>query len=46
MMMIAGLVGLSTYVYAGPVAMELYEALTGLQQEKVQDSFGWIVPVT
>lgn len=31
---------------AGPVAMELYEALTGVQQELVQDKFGWVVPVT
>ena len=30
----------------GPVAMELYEALTGVQQEMVQDKFGWVVPVT
>lgn len=30
---------------AGPVATELLEALTGVQQEKVQDSFGWVVPV-
>lgn len=31
---------------AGPVAMELYEALTGVQQELIQDQFGWVVPVT
>lgn len=30
---------------AGPVATELLEALTGVQQEKIQDSFGWVVPV-
>lgn len=30
---------------AGPVATELLDALTGVQQEKVQDSFGWVVPV-
>ncbi|KAL3154924.1 hypothetical protein ABBQ38_011458 [Trebouxia sp. C0009 RCD-2024] len=29
----------------GPVATELYDALTGVQQEKIQDSFGWVVPV-
>ena len=28
-----------------PVALELYEALTGLQQEKLPDSFGWVYPV-
>jgi hypothetical protein len=31
---------------AGVVALELYEALTGLQQEKIEDPFGgWVVPV-
>lgn len=30
---------------AGPVATELYDALTGVQQEKIEDSFGWVVPV-
>jgi hypothetical protein len=31
---------------AGAVALELYEALTGLQQEKIEDPFGgWVVPV-
>ncbi|GAB4817956.1 hypothetical protein N2152v2_005002 [Parachlorella kessleri] len=29
----------------GKVALELYEALTGLQQEKADDPFGWVVPV-
>ncbi|KAL4419156.1 hypothetical protein ABPG77_009132 [Micractinium sp. CCAP 211/92] len=28
-----------------PVALELYDQLTGLQQEKYDDPFGWIVPV-
>ncbi|KAL6773728.1 hypothetical protein ACKKBG_A22230 [Auxenochlorella protothecoides x Auxenochlorella symbiontica] len=26
----------------GPVALELYEALTGLQQERTEDPFGWV----
>lgn len=30
---------------AGPVALELYQALTGLQQEKSEDPFGWVAPV-
>ena len=25
-----------------PVALDLYEALTGLQQEKTEDPFGWV----
>lgn len=25
-----------------PVALELYEALTGLQQERTEDPFGWV----
>ncbi|KAK9807059.1 hypothetical protein WJX72_012278 [[Myrmecia] bisecta] len=29
----------------GPVALEIYEALTSLQQEKAEDPFGWVVPV-
>lgn len=29
----------------GPVAKELYAALTDVQQEKVKDNFGWVVPV-
>jgi branched-chain amino acid aminotransferase len=29
----------------GKVALELYETLTGLQQEKLPDSFGWVYPV-
>lgn len=29
----------------GPVALELYEALTGLQQESTEDAFGWVHPV-
>ena len=29
----------------GPVALELYEQLTGLQQEKLEDPFGWVHPV-
>lgn len=29
----------------GPVALELYDQLTGLQQEKYEDPFGWIAPV-
>lgn len=28
-----------------PVALELYEALTGLQQEALPDPYGWVVPV-
>lgn len=28
-----------------PVALELYEQLTGLQQERLPDPFGWVVPV-
>ena len=32
--------------YAGPVATELYGALTDVQQEKVKDSYGWVFPVT
>jgi len=28
-----------------PVALELYEALTGLQQEALEDPYGWVVPV-
>lgn len=34
-----------TPLHAGAVALELYEALTGLQQEKTADPFGWVVPV-
>lgn len=30
----------------GPVATELYGALTDVQQEKVKDSYGWVFPVT
>lgn len=30
---------------AGAVALELYTALTSLQQEKAEDPFGWVVPV-
>ena len=30
---------------AGSVATELYDALTGVQQEKIQDTFDWVVPV-
>lgn len=29
----------------GPVALEMYEALTSLQQERSDDPFGWVVPV-
>ena len=28
-----------------PVALEMYEALTSLQQERSDDAFGWVVPV-
>lgn len=28
----------------GDVALQLYEALTGLQQEKLEDPFGWVYP--
>ena len=31
---------------AGPVATELYTALTDVQQEKVADQHSWVVPVT
>lgn len=30
---------------AGPVALELYKALTELQQEVAEDPFGWVYPV-
>lgn len=30
---------------AGPVALELYETLTGIQQERLEDPFGWVFPV-
>lgn len=29
----------------GPVTLELYEALTALQQERAPDDFGWVVPI-
>lgn len=29
----------------GPVTLELYEALTAIQQERAPDDFGWVVPV-
>ena len=29
----------------GSVALELYDQLTGLQQERYPDPFGWVVPV-
>jgi hypothetical protein len=29
----------------GKVALELYEALTALQQERAEDPFGWVDPV-
>lgn len=29
----------------GPVALELYDQLTGLQQERYADPFGWVYPV-
>ncbi len=29
----------------GEVALQLYAALTALQQEEAQDPFGWVVPV-
>lgn len=28
-----------------PVALELYDQLTGLQQERYPDPFGWVYPV-
>lgn len=28
-----------------PVALELYDQLTGLQQERYADPFGWVYPV-
>jgi branched-chain amino acid aminotransferase len=30
---------------AGPVALEMYTALTDLQAERADDPFGWVVPV-
>jgi branched-chain amino acid aminotransferase len=30
---------------AGPVALELYDQLTGIQQERYPDPFGWVLPV-
>ena len=30
---------------AGPVALELYEALTSIQQQRAEDTFGWVVEV-
>jgi branched-chain amino acid aminotransferase len=39
----------NTMVYCeeqiGPVARELYNTLTGIQKEKIEDSFGWLRPV-
>lgn len=29
----------------GKVSLEMYEALTSLQQERAEDPFGWVVPV-
>lgn len=29
----------------GPVALRLYDALTGIQQERLEDPFGWVHPV-
>ncbi len=30
---------------AGPVALEMYSALTDIQTEKADDKFGWVYPV-
>ena len=30
---------------AGPVALELYEALTSIQQQRAEDPFGWVMEV-
>ena len=30
---------------AGKVTLELYEALTAIQQQSSPDPFGWVVPV-
>jgi len=30
---------------AGPVALELYEALTSIQQQRADDPFDWVVEV-
>jgi len=30
----------------GPVTLELYDQLTGLQTERYEDKFGWVYPVT
>jgi branched-chain amino acid aminotransferase len=29
----------------GSVALELYDQLTGIQQERYEDPFGWVLPV-
>lgn len=29
----------------GPVALDMYESLTGIQTEKIDDMFNWVVPV-
>lgn len=31
---------------AGPIALELYQALTDIQLERAEDPFGWVYPVT
>ena len=33
------------YADAGPVALEIYNALTKLQLEEEEDPFGWVHPV-
>jgi hypothetical protein len=30
---------------AGRVTLELYEALTAIQQERAVDDLGWVVPI-
>ena len=33
------------WMVPGPVALELYETLTGIQQERLDDPFNWVYPV-
>lgn len=35
----------SPCLLAGKVTLELYEALTAIQQQSSPDPFGWVVPV-
>ena len=29
----------------GPISQKLYDSLTGIQYRKIEDPFGWVVPV-